>query len=84
MLKLEANLDEYKKKAMAGGDPMATITVRARVPKGKQSMELDELLGQPVIITFQGRQIGLFDSLEAVSEEEEEPVGTFAATDPVA
>ncbi|RJQ04852.1 MAG: hypothetical protein C4551_10255 [Bacillota bacterium] len=89
MLRLEANLDEYKLKAMSGGDPMATITVKARVDTKRQGIALLRLLGQPVTITIEGRQMEMFPEMDEPTEDDQEPldedpIPAFVAGDRVA
>ena len=72
MLRLEANLDEINKiKAMAGGNPIVMLSIKARISIEDQGLKLLRLVGQPLVITLEGRQLDMFESVGDADQEEE-------------
>lgn len=78
MLKLEANIDEYKLKAMAGGDPQVMITIKGRINVERDGEKMLRLLGQPCSITFVGHQLEMVLEEPETADDQEEPEGLRA------
>lgn len=77
MLKLEANLDEINKiKAMAGGDPIVMLSIKARISVEDQGLKLLRLVGQPITIVLEGRQMDMF--ADSGEEDDAEPEPEFS------